>query len=82
MKILWVSLELRPMLIYGFNMKIEIEHFSNISRILYYCWFYLVLGLISQLIQPVIDIFSSNHNVHKSLCGLCFRAPDPFIDKF
>ena len=21
-------------------------------------------------------LFSSNHNVHKSLCGLCFWAPD------
>ena len=25
--------------------------------------------------------FSSNHNIHKSLCGLCFCAPDPLIDK-
>ena len=24
--------------------------------------------------------FSSNYNVHKSLCGLCFWAPDPFLD--
>ena len=23
--------------------------------------------------------FMSNHNVHKSLCGLCFWAPDPLI---
>ena len=23
--------------------------------------------------------FSSNHNIHKSLCGLCFWAPDPLI---
>ena len=43
-RILWVSLELRPILIYGFNMKIEIEHFSNISRMsILFCCFYLGL---------------------------------------
>ena len=26
--------------------------------------------------------FSSNHNVYKSSCGLCFLAPDPLIDIF
>jgi len=27
----------------------------------------------------ILDIlFSSNHNIHKSLCGLCFWASDPF----
>ena len=26
--------------------------------------------------------FSSNHNIHKSLCGLCFWASDPLIDRF
>ena len=26
--------------------------------------------------------FSSNHNVHKSLCDLCFWASDPLIDRF
>ena len=26
--------------------------------------------------------FSSHHNVHKSLCGLCFWGPDPLIDRF
>ena len=26
--------------------------------------------------------FSSNHNIHKSSCGLCFCAPDPLIDRF
>ena len=25
---------------------------------------------------------SSNRNIHKSLCGLCFWAPDPLIDRF
>ena len=30
-----------------------------------------------------IDIlFLSNHNIHKSLCGLCFWASDPLIDRF
>ena len=24
-------------------------------------------------------IFPSNHNVHKTSCGLCFWAPDPLI---
>ena len=24
--------------------------------------------------------FSSNHNIHKSLCGLCFWSPDPLIN--
>ena len=27
-------------------------------------------------------IFSSNHNINKSLCGLCFWAADPLIDRF
>ena len=26
--------------------------------------------------------FSSNHNIHKNSCGLCFWAPDPLIDSF
>ena len=26
--------------------------------------------------------FSSNHNIHKSSCGLCFWALDPLIDRF
>ena len=25
--------------------------------------------------------FSSNHNIHKSSCGLCFWALDPLIDE-
>ena len=29
-----------------------------------------------------ITIFSSNHNIHKSLCGLCFWASDPWINRF
>ena len=27
-------------------------------------------------------LFSSNHNIHKSLCGLCFKTPEPLIDRF
>ena len=27
-------------------------------------------------------LFSSNHNIHKSSCGLCFGALDPLIDRF
>ena len=31
----------------------------------------------------IVDIlFSSNRNIHKNLCGLCFLASDPLIDKF
>ena len=31
----------------------------------------------------ILDIFfSSNHKVHKSLCGLCFWALDPLIERF
>ena len=30
-----------------------------------------------------LDIFfSSNHNIHKSSCGLCFWASDPLIERF
>ena len=30
----------------------------------------------------IVDIlFSSNHNIHKISCGLCFLASDPLIDK-
>ena len=27
-------------------------------------------------------LFSSNHNIHKSSCGLCFWASDPLIHRF
>ena len=31
----------------------------------------------------ILDIlFSSNHNIYKSLCGLSFRASDPLNDRF
>ena len=25
--------------------------------------------------------FSSNHNIHKGSCGLCFWASDPYIER-
>ena len=32
--------------------------------------------------QPVVDIlFLSYHNIHKSSCGLCFYASDPFLNE-
>ena len=29
-----------------------------------------------------IEYFSSNHNIHKSTCGLCFWASDPYLIDF
>ena len=35
------------------------------------------------LVRSAIDIlFPSNHNIHKSWCGLCFWASDALIDRF
>ena len=34
------------------------------------------------LCECIRYIFSSNHNIHQSSCGLCFWAPDPLIDRF
>ena len=31
---------------------------------------------------PLDILFLSNHNIHKSSCGLCFWASDPLIDRF
>ena len=40
-----------------------------------------VLGYVT--IYLSLDIlFLSNHNIHKSLSGLCFWASDPLVDKF
>ena len=34
-------------------------------------------------LYSTLDIlFSSNHNIHKSLCGRCFLGSDPLIDRF
>ena len=32
--------------------------------------------------KPLDILFLSNHNIHKSLCGICFWASDPFIKRF
>ena len=34
------------------------------------------------IICILVILFLSNHNIHKSLCGLCFWASDPLIDRF
>ena len=33
-------------------------------------------------IWPLDILFSSNHHIHKSLCGLYFWSSDPLIDRF
>ena len=33
-------------------------------------------------IEYIRYIFSSNHNIHKSLRGLCFWASDPLVVRF
>ena len=38
-------------------------------------YFFTELGLLGIL-------FSSNHNIHKSSCGLFFLASDPLIERF
>ena len=47
----------------------------------------VVVGVVTMLSVVVVvsrlDIlFLSSHNIHKSLCGLCFWASDPLIDGF
>ena len=40
-------------------------------------------GYIYLLYRYILDIlFSSNHKIHKTLCGHCFWASDPLIDRF
>ena len=40
-------------------------------------------NLIIESTLPRLDIlFSSNHNTHKSSCGLLFWPSDPFIENF
>ena len=34
------------------------------------------------LVGTLDKLFSSNHNIHKSLHSLCFWASDPLIDRF
>ena len=40
----------------------------------------IICGL--QCIGTLDIFFASNHNIHKSSCGLCFWASDPLIGKF
>ena len=45
--------------------------------------FYIPFMYLVVIVVPTLDIiFSSNHNIHKSLCGLCFWASDHLIDRF
>ena len=37
---------------------------------------------LSTEVSGLDTLFSSNHNIHKSSCGLCFWASDLFIDRF
>ena len=41
-----------------------------------------MLRNIHNYLSTIHILFSSNHNIHKSLCGFCFWAADPLIDKF
>ena len=41
------------------------------THLWHFCWY--VFG---KVVRKIRYTFSSNHNVHKSLCGLCFWAPD------
>ena len=52
-------------------------------RVLFY-WHWLASFLLfNNFTICVLDIlFSSNHNIHKSSCGLCFWASDPLIHRF
>ena len=38
-----------------------------------------IFGLVHMYVR---NNFLSNHNIHKSLCGLCFKALDPLIETF
>ena len=37
---------------------------------------------IKYLVCSLDILFSSNHNIHDSSCGLCFWASDPLKDRF
>ena len=37
---------------------------------------------LSTEVSGLDTLFSSNHNIHKSSCGLCFWASDPLINRF
>ena len=36
----------------------------------------------NKILDTLEILFSSNHNIHKSTCGLCFWASDPLIEIF
>ena len=55
--------------------------FSFIDIVYYRDWRDLLI-VILLLYLPLDILFSSNHNIHKSLYGLCFWASDPFIEIF
>ena len=45
--------------------------------------FYIPFMYLVVIVVPTLDIiFSSNHNIHKSSCGLCSWASDPQTDRF
>ena len=42
----------------------------------------LCLNILVRHTHTLDILFLSNHNIHKSLYGLCFWASDPLIDRF
>ena len=56
--------------------KKKIFHFSAAIRT------HVNFGMQSIMTVSLDILFSSNHNIHKSSCGLCFLAPDPLINRF
>ena len=44
--------------------------------------FYVIFLWKKDNVCTVDILFSSNHNIHKSSCSLCFWASDPLIDRF
>ena len=36
----------------------------------------------TKVVYTLDILFSSNHNIHKCSCELCFWASDPVIDRF
>ena len=43
--------------------------------------FFLKKNFAIMYILTIDILFLSNHNIHKSLCGLCFEASDPLIER-
>ena len=60
-----------------FSIKWNLLKFSRFALYLSFnLYFVLLLREERKLVRYT---FLSNHNVHKSLCGLCFWAPQPLI---